>query len=74
MIAPWNFPFAIPTGMTAALAAGNSVVLKPAEQAPASAHAVVATLREAGVPAPPSPCCRASATSAPRSCAIPACT
>ncbi|HEX5954728.1 MAG TPA: aldehyde dehydrogenase family protein, partial [Solirubrobacterales bacterium] len=39
VIAPWNFPFAIPTGMTAAaLAAGNSVVLKPAEQAPASAH------------------------------------
>jgi RHH-type transcriptional regulator, proline utilization regulon repressor / proline dehydrogenase / delta 1-pyrroline-5-carboxylate dehydrogenase len=52
VIAPWNFPFAIPTGMTAAaLAAGNSVVLKPAEQAPASAHAVVTTLREGGVPA-----------------------
>ena len=35
VIAPWNFPLAIPTGMTsAALAAGNAVVLKPAEQSP----------------------------------------
>ncbi|HEY2604007.1 MAG TPA: aldehyde dehydrogenase family protein [Thermoleophilaceae bacterium] len=51
VIAPWNFPLAIPAGMTsAALAAGNSVVLKPAEQAPASSHALVEALREAGVP------------------------
>jgi RHH-type proline utilization regulon transcriptional repressor/proline dehydrogenase/delta 1-pyrroline-5-carboxylate dehydrogenase len=51
VISPWNFPLAIPTGMTAAgLAAGNSVVLKPAEQAPASAHVLVEALREAGVP------------------------
>ncbi len=51
VIAPWNFPFAIATGMTAApLAAGNAVVLKPAEQAPACAHAVVRALHEAGVP------------------------
>jgi predicted delta-1-pyrroline-5-carboxylate dehydrogenase group 2 len=51
VIAPWNFPLAIPTGMTsAALAAGNSVVLKPAEQAPASAHALVDALRQAGAP------------------------
>jgi RHH-type transcriptional regulator, proline utilization regulon repressor / proline dehydrogenase / delta 1-pyrroline-5-carboxylate dehydrogenase len=51
VIAPWNFPLAIPTGMaTAALAAGNSVVLKPAEQSPASAHALVEALREAGAP------------------------
>ena len=51
VIAPWNFPFAIATGMTsAALAVGNAVVLKPAEQAPACAHAVVAALHEAGVP------------------------
>ena len=36
VIAPWNFPLAIPCGMTAAaLAAGNAVVLKPAEQSPA---------------------------------------
>ena len=35
VIAPWNFPLAIPLGMTAAaLATGNCVVLKPAEQAP----------------------------------------
>src|SRR5690606_352281 len=35
VIAPWNFPLAIPTGMTvAALAAGNPVILKPAEQTP----------------------------------------
>ena len=52
VIAPWNFPLAIPTGMTAAaLAAGNAVVLKPAEQSPASALVLVEALREAGVPA-----------------------
>jgi RHH-type transcriptional regulator, proline utilization regulon repressor / proline dehydrogenase / delta 1-pyrroline-5-carboxylate dehydrogenase len=51
VISPWNFPLAIPTGMTsAALAAGNSVVLKPAEQSPASAFALVEALREAGAP------------------------
>jgi RHH-type transcriptional regulator, proline utilization regulon repressor / proline dehydrogenase / delta 1-pyrroline-5-carboxylate dehydrogenase len=52
VISPWNFPLAIPTGMTAAgLAAGNAVVLKPAEQSPATGGALVAALREAGVPA-----------------------
>ncbi len=51
VIAPWNFPLAIPTGMTsAALAAGNCVVLKPAEQSPASSLALVEALREAGAP------------------------
>jgi RHH-type transcriptional regulator, proline utilization regulon repressor / proline dehydrogenase / delta 1-pyrroline-5-carboxylate dehydrogenase len=51
VIAPWNFPLAIPCGMTAAaLAAGNAVVLKPAEQSPASAGALVDALHEAGVP------------------------
>jgi RHH-type transcriptional regulator, proline utilization regulon repressor / proline dehydrogenase / delta 1-pyrroline-5-carboxylate dehydrogenase len=51
VIAPWNFPLAIPTGMTAAaLAAGNAVVLKPAEQSPASGMMLVEGLREAGVP------------------------
>jgi RHH-type transcriptional regulator, proline utilization regulon repressor / proline dehydrogenase / delta 1-pyrroline-5-carboxylate dehydrogenase len=51
VISPWNFPLAIPCGMTAAgLAAGNAVVLKPAEQSPASAGALVDTLHEAGVP------------------------
>jgi RHH-type proline utilization regulon transcriptional repressor/proline dehydrogenase/delta 1-pyrroline-5-carboxylate dehydrogenase len=51
VIAPWNFPLAIPAGMAAAgLATGNAVVLKPAEQAPGSAFALVDALREAGVP------------------------
>jgi RHH-type transcriptional regulator, proline utilization regulon repressor / proline dehydrogenase / delta 1-pyrroline-5-carboxylate dehydrogenase len=51
VIAPWNFPLAIPTGMcAAALAAGNTVCLKPAEQSPASAWMLVNALHEAGVP------------------------
>ena len=52
VISPWNFPLAIPTGMTAAaLAAGNAAVLKPAEQSPASALMLVEALQAAGVPA-----------------------
>jgi RHH-type proline utilization regulon transcriptional repressor/proline dehydrogenase/delta 1-pyrroline-5-carboxylate dehydrogenase len=52
VIAPWNFPVAIPCGMVAAgLATGNAVVLKPAEQAPGCAYVLVRALREAGVPA-----------------------
>ena len=51
VISPWNFPIAIPMGMTAAgLATGNAVVLKPAEQAPGCGLMVVRALREAGVP------------------------
>jgi RHH-type proline utilization regulon transcriptional repressor/proline dehydrogenase/delta 1-pyrroline-5-carboxylate dehydrogenase len=51
VIAPWNFPLAIPTGMvSAALATGNAVVFKPAEQAPGCALAVIDALRRAGVP------------------------
>ncbi|UGS36846.1 aldehyde dehydrogenase family protein [Capillimicrobium parvum] len=51
VIAPWNFPVAIPMGMTAAaLAAGNAAVLKPAEQSPACGHVVVQALRAGGVP------------------------
>jgi RHH-type transcriptional regulator, proline utilization regulon repressor / proline dehydrogenase / delta 1-pyrroline-5-carboxylate dehydrogenase len=51
-ITPWNFPFAIPLGVVvAALAGGNPVVLKPAEQSPASGAAVVRILHAAGVPA-----------------------
>ena len=51
VISPWNFPVAIPCGMTAAgLANGNAVVLKPAEQAPGCAYVLVRALREAGVP------------------------
>jgi RHH-type proline utilization regulon transcriptional repressor/proline dehydrogenase/delta 1-pyrroline-5-carboxylate dehydrogenase len=52
VISPWNFPLAIPCGMTAgALATGNAVVLKPAEQAPACALMLVQALRAGGVPA-----------------------
>ena len=51
VIAPWNFPLAIPTGMMAgALASGNAAILKPAEQSPASGFACVEALRAAGVP------------------------
>ena len=51
VIPPWNFPLAIPCGMAAAaLATGNSVILKPAEQTPLVAHRLVALLHEAGVP------------------------
>ncbi|PWE33302.1 bifunctional proline dehydrogenase/L-glutamate gamma-semialdehyde dehydrogenase [Maritimibacter sp. 55A14] len=50
-ISPWNFPLAIFTGqLSAALAAGNAVVAKPAEQTPLIAHAAVKLLHEAGVP------------------------
>jgi RHH-type transcriptional regulator, proline utilization regulon repressor / proline dehydrogenase / delta 1-pyrroline-5-carboxylate dehydrogenase len=52
VISPWNFPLAIPCGMTAAaLVTGNAVVLKPAEQSPAVASRLVAALRAGGVPA-----------------------
>ncbi|HEY8638688.1 MAG TPA: aldehyde dehydrogenase family protein [Solirubrobacteraceae bacterium] len=52
VIAPWNFPVAIPMGMVAAaLATGNAAILKPAEQSPACGHVVVAALRAGGVPA-----------------------
>ena len=51
VISPWNFPIAIPCGMTAgALATGNTVVLKPAEQSPGCALRIVQALRAGGVP------------------------
>jgi RHH-type transcriptional regulator, proline utilization regulon repressor / proline dehydrogenase / delta 1-pyrroline-5-carboxylate dehydrogenase len=51
VVAPWNFPLAIPCGMTsAALATGNTVVLKPAEQSPGCALMLVQALRAGGVP------------------------
>ncbi|MGB6966013.1 MAG: bifunctional proline dehydrogenase/L-glutamate gamma-semialdehyde dehydrogenase PutA, partial [Xanthobacteraceae bacterium] len=50
-ISPWNFPLAIFLGqVSAALAAGNTVVAKPAEQTPLIAAFAVALLHEAGVP------------------------
>ncbi|MBS1677942.1 MAG: aldehyde dehydrogenase family protein [Actinobacteria bacterium] len=52
VIAPWNFPLAIPIGMSAAaLATGNPVCLKPAEQSPACALALYEALEAAGLPA-----------------------
>jgi RHH-type proline utilization regulon transcriptional repressor/proline dehydrogenase/delta 1-pyrroline-5-carboxylate dehydrogenase len=51
VIAPWNFPLAIITGMTTgALAGGNAAILKPAAQSPIIAHRLVELLNEAGVP------------------------
>jgi len=50
-ISPWNFPLAIFTGqIAAALAAGNSVIAKPAEQTPLIAAAAIRCLLDAGVP------------------------
>lgn len=51
-ISPWNFPLAIFTGqIAAALAAGNAVVAKPAEQTPLVAWEAVRLLHKAGIPA-----------------------
>ncbi len=51
VIAPWNFPLAILTGMTtAALATGNTVVMKPAEQASVVAALLMEIFQEAGFP------------------------
>jgi RHH-type proline utilization regulon transcriptional repressor/proline dehydrogenase/delta 1-pyrroline-5-carboxylate dehydrogenase len=51
VIAPWNFPLAILTGMTtAALATGNTVVMKPAEQTPVIAAKLMEVLEAAGLP------------------------
>ncbi|MGQ0457425.1 MAG: bifunctional proline dehydrogenase/L-glutamate gamma-semialdehyde dehydrogenase PutA [Hyphomicrobium sp.] len=51
-ISPWNFPLAIFVGqIAAALAAGNTVVAKAAEQTPATAFLAVRLLHEAGIPA-----------------------
>ncbi len=51
VVAPWNFPLAIPCGMaTSALVAGNSVVLKSAKHTPLIAQKFVDIMHEAGVP------------------------
>ncbi|MCA9120911.1 MAG: L-glutamate gamma-semialdehyde dehydrogenase [Planctomycetaceae bacterium] len=51
VIAPWNFPLAILTGMSvAAMATGNTVVLKPAEQSSVIAARFMEILRRAGLP------------------------
>lgn len=52
VIAPWNFPLAIPCGMfAAALVTGNAVILKPAEQSPLIAARLFGIFLEAGMPA-----------------------
>ncbi|MEH6791820.1 bifunctional proline dehydrogenase/L-glutamate gamma-semialdehyde dehydrogenase PutA [Parasphingorhabdus sp.] len=52
-ISPWNFPLAIFTGqIAAALAAGNAVLAKPADQTPLIAALATHLLHEAGVPLP----------------------
>ncbi|MFO1093261.1 MAG: L-glutamate gamma-semialdehyde dehydrogenase [Planctomycetaceae bacterium] len=51
VIAPWNFPLAILTGMTsAALVAGNTVIMKPAEQSSVVAAQLMTIARDAGLP------------------------
>ena len=51
VIAPWNFPLAIPTGMVAAaLVTGNTVIFKPSERSPMMGHWLTEILREAGLP------------------------
>jgi RHH-type proline utilization regulon transcriptional repressor/proline dehydrogenase/delta 1-pyrroline-5-carboxylate dehydrogenase len=51
VIAPWNFPLAILTGMTAAaLVAGNTVIMKPAEQTPIVAAHLMDIFRHIGLP------------------------
>lgn len=52
VIAPWNFPAALMTGMTsAAIVAGNPVVLKPASTSPIIAYQIVKLFHEEGIPA-----------------------
>ncbi|MBI3301168.1 MAG: L-glutamate gamma-semialdehyde dehydrogenase [Deltaproteobacteria bacterium] len=52
VIAPWNFPLAILTGMTAAaLVAGNTTIMKPAEQTPVIAAKLMEIFRSVGLPA-----------------------
>ena len=51
VIAPWNFPLAILTGMTAAaLVTGNCAIVKPAEQSPIIGAQLIEILRKAGLP------------------------
>ncbi|WP_437223834.1 L-glutamate gamma-semialdehyde dehydrogenase [Planctomicrobium sp. SH661] len=51
VIAPWNFPLAILTGMTAAaLVTGNAVVMKPAEQSSIIASKLMQIAKDAGIP------------------------
>jgi RHH-type proline utilization regulon transcriptional repressor/proline dehydrogenase/delta 1-pyrroline-5-carboxylate dehydrogenase len=52
VIAPWNFPLAILTGMvTAAAVTGNTVIMKPAEQSSVVGAGLMEIIKEAGLPA-----------------------
>ncbi len=51
VIPPWNFPLAILTGMTtASIVCGNTVVLKPSSETPATAFQFLSIMEEAGLP------------------------
>ena len=51
VIPPWNFPLAIPVGMAAAaIATGNTVVMKPSSDSPANAYQFLEIMEEAGLP------------------------
>ena len=51
LITPWNFPMAMGTRKIGpAVAAGCTMVIKPAQQTPLSMHALAAILAEAGLP------------------------
>ncbi len=51
VIAPWNFPLAILTGMTvASLVTGNTVIMKPAEQSSVTAHELMRMMMDVGFP------------------------
>jgi 1-pyrroline-5-carboxylate dehydrogenase len=51
VIPPWNFPLAIPMGMAVgAIAAGNTVVMKPSSDSPANAYLFLEVMEEAGLP------------------------
>src|ERR1700758_1495357 len=51
IIAPWNFPLAILTGMTtAALVTGNAVIMKPAEQSSVVGYKLMEVLQNIGIP------------------------
>lgn len=51
VIPPWNFPLAIPAGMSiAAMVTGNTVILKPAQDAPFMSYFFYSIMKEAGLP------------------------
>lgn len=51
VIAPWNFPMALATGMSAgALVAGNTVIFKPSSESPVAGYEIYRVLADAGMP------------------------